>query len=98
METEICNHYVILNKSETKSHTSDPTVLKLELTVVIKSSIFDDITLKNVLLNTGCTRTLIKVNHLPAEFFICIKNQTRYFGQKNQGILSQNMTSHSPSL
>jgi hypothetical protein len=46
METEVCNHYVILNKSEAQSHTTDPTVLKLESTVVIKSSSFDDITLK----------------------------------------------------
>jgi hypothetical protein len=45
METELCNHYVILNKSETQSHTTDPTVLKLELTVVIKSSSFNHITL-----------------------------------------------------
>jgi hypothetical protein len=35
METEVCNHYVILNKCETQSHTTDPTVLKLELTVEI---------------------------------------------------------------
>jgi hypothetical protein len=35
------------------------TVLKLELTVVIKTSSFDDITPKNVLLDTGCTKTLI---------------------------------------
>jgi hypothetical protein len=28
METELSNHYVILNKSETQSHTTDPTVLK----------------------------------------------------------------------
>jgi hypothetical protein len=48
METEVCNHYVILKKSKTQSHTTDPTVLKFELTEVIKSSIFDDITLKNV--------------------------------------------------
>jgi hypothetical protein len=45
METEVYNHYVILNKSETQSHTTDHTVLKIELTVVIKSSSFDDITL-----------------------------------------------------
>jgi hypothetical protein len=35
METEVCNHYVILNKCKTQSHTTDPTVLKLELTVEI---------------------------------------------------------------
>jgi hypothetical protein len=48
METEVCNHYVTLNKSKTQSHTTDHTVLKLESRVVIKSSSFDDITIKNV--------------------------------------------------
>jgi hypothetical protein len=57
METEVCNHYVILNKSKAQSHTTDPTVLTLELRVVIKISGFDDITLKNVLLDTGCNKT-----------------------------------------
>jgi hypothetical protein len=69
METEVCNHYIILNKSETGSHTTDPTFQKLESTVVIKTSSFNDITLKNILLNTGCTKTLIKVNFLPAKYF-----------------------------
>jgi hypothetical protein len=96
METEVTNHYVILNKSETQSHIPDPKVLKLELKVVIKSSSFDDITLKNVLLDTGCTKTSIKANRLPANISKCIENQTRYRGQQIQGILSQNMTSHSP--
>jgi hypothetical protein len=48
METKVCNHYEVLNKSEILSHTTDPIFLKLELTAVIKSSSFDDITLKNV--------------------------------------------------
>jgi hypothetical protein len=69
METEVCNHYVILNKSETRSHTTDPTVLKLESSVVIKISIFNGITLKNVSFDTGCTKTLIKANCLPAKYF-----------------------------
>jgi hypothetical protein len=69
METEVCNHYVILNKSKTQSHTTNLTVLKFELTVVIKSSSFDDKTLKNVLLDTGRTKNLIKVNCLPAKYF-----------------------------
>jgi hypothetical protein len=69
METEVCHHYIILNKSKTQSHTTDPTGLKLELTVAIKSSSFDDITLKNVLLDTGSTKNLIKVNCLPAKYF-----------------------------
>jgi hypothetical protein len=69
METEVCSYYVILNKSETKSHTTDPIALKLELIVVIKSSSFDAVTIKKVLLDTGCTKTLIKVNHLPARYF-----------------------------
>jgi hypothetical protein len=69
METEVCNHYVILNKSKIQSHTTDATVLKLELTVVIKSSSFDDVLLKNVLLDTACTKTLIKVNCLSAKYF-----------------------------
>jgi hypothetical protein len=30
IETEVCNQYVILNKSETQSLTIDPTILKLE--------------------------------------------------------------------
>ena len=42
METEECNHYVILNKSETISHTTESTVLKLEVAVLIKNSSFDD--------------------------------------------------------
>jgi hypothetical protein len=66
-ETEVCDNYVILNKSETQCHTTDPTVVKLELKVVIKSSSFNDIALNNVLLDTGCTKTLIKVNYLPAK-------------------------------
>jgi hypothetical protein len=37
-------------------HTTDSTVLKLELTVVITSSSFDDLTLKNVLLDTSCKK------------------------------------------
>ena len=65
METEICNHYVILNKTETRSHPTESTVLKLEVAVVIKSSSFNDLVHKNVLLDTGCTKTLIKVNCLP---------------------------------
>jgi hypothetical protein len=69
METGVCNQYVILNKYKTKSHTTHPTVLKLELTLVIKSNSFIDITLKNDLLDTGCTRTLVKINFLPAKYF-----------------------------
>jgi hypothetical protein len=38
MENGLCNYYVILNKSKTQSHTTDPSVLKLLLTVVVKSS------------------------------------------------------------
>ena len=29
IETEVCNHYVILHKSETRSHNTESTVLKL---------------------------------------------------------------------
>jgi hypothetical protein len=32
METEVCDDYVIQNKSETQSHATDPTILKLEST------------------------------------------------------------------
>jgi hypothetical protein len=46
METEVCTHYVILNKFETQSNTTDTTALKLELAVVIKSSSFEDLVLK----------------------------------------------------
>jgi hypothetical protein len=35
--------------------------------VVLKSCIFDDIIFKNILLDTGYTKTLIKVNHIPAK-------------------------------
>jgi hypothetical protein len=69
METEVCNHYVILNKNETRSHPTESTVLKLEVAVVIKSSSFDDLVLNNVLLDTDCTKTLIKVNRLPPKYF-----------------------------
>jgi hypothetical protein len=85
METEVCNHFVILNKSETWSHTPDPTVLKLESTVVIKSSSFDDITLKNVLLDTGCTKTLIKVNCLPAKYFEMHRKPNQILWTTNSG-------------
>jgi hypothetical protein len=97
METEVCNHYVILNKSEFQSHNTDPTVLKLELTVVIKSSSFDDITLKNALLDTGCTKTLIKVNHLPAKYFEMHRKPNKISWTTNPGNFVTNMTSHSPS-
>ena len=43
METEVCNPYVLLNKIETRSNTTDTTALKLKLAVVIKSSSFDDL-------------------------------------------------------
>jgi hypothetical protein len=69
METEVCNHYFILNKSKVQSHTTDSTVLKLKLTVKIQTSSFDDITLQIVLLGTGCTKTLIKVKFIPARYF-----------------------------
>ena len=69
METKVCYHYVILNKFETQSNTTETTALKLELAVVIKSSSFDDLVLRNVLLDTGCTKTLIKVNRLPPKYF-----------------------------
>jgi hypothetical protein len=69
LETEVCNQYVSLNKFKTRSHTTDPTVQKLELTVVIKSSIFNYTKLKNVFLDTGCTMNSIKVNCLPAKYF-----------------------------
>jgi hypothetical protein len=85
----VYNHYVILNKSETQSHTTNPTVLKLELTVIIKSSSLDDVKLKK-LLDTGCTKDLIKVNCLPAEYFEMNQNQTRYLVQQIQRISSQN--------
>ena len=54
---------------ETQSHTTESTVLKLEVAVVIKSSSFDDLVLKNILVDTGCTKTLIKVNCLPSKYF-----------------------------
>jgi hypothetical protein len=85
METQVCNHYVILNKSETGFHTTDPKVLKLELTLVIKSIGFDDITLKNVLLDTGCTKTAIKVNCLPAEYFKLHQKPNRISWTTNSG-------------
>jgi hypothetical protein len=66
METEVCNNYATLNKSKSQSHTTDFTVLILELTLAIKKCIFNDKTLKNVLLDTTCTKTLMKVNPLPA--------------------------------
>jgi hypothetical protein len=62
METEVCNHYVILNKFETRSNTTDTAPLKLELAVVIKSSRFENLVLKNVLLDTGCSTTNRKPN------------------------------------
>jgi hypothetical protein len=62
MKTEVCDHYFILNKSETQSSTINPTVLNLELTVVTKSNSFYDKTIKNVLLESCCTKTLIKIN------------------------------------
>jgi hypothetical protein len=31
METEVCNHYAILINSKSKSHTTYPRVIKLEL-------------------------------------------------------------------
>jgi hypothetical protein len=68
METEVRNHYVIQNKSEAQSHTIDPKVLKIELTVVIKSSSFDDITLKNVLLDTGSAKNRINISNLSISF------------------------------
>jgi hypothetical protein len=46
METEVCNHFVILNKIETKSNTTDTAVSRLELAVKIKSSSFDELELK----------------------------------------------------
>jgi hypothetical protein len=49
------------------------------------------------LLDAGCTKTLTKVNYLPAKYFEMYQKQTRYRGQQIQGILSQNMTSHSLS-
>ena len=69
METKVCNHYVILNKQKTQSHPTESTVLKLEVSVLIKSSSFDDLVLKHILLDTGCTKTLIKVNCLPSKYF-----------------------------
>jgi Reverse transcriptase (RNA-dependent DNA polymerase) len=68
METEVCNHFVILNKIETKSNTTDTAVSRLELAVKIKSSSFDELVFKNVLLDTGCTKTIVKANRLPKQY------------------------------
>jgi len=43
METEVCTHYVFLNKIEIQSQPTESTVLKLEVAVVIESSSFDDL-------------------------------------------------------
>jgi hypothetical protein len=96
MKTKVYNHYVIQNEIETQSKTSKTAVLILELAAVIKSSSFDELVFKNVLLDTGCFKTLLKANRLPKQYLKTIVSPTKRFGTRIQGVSKRNLTSNSP--
>jgi hypothetical protein len=56
-------------KSKIQLCITDPTVLKFEVPEVIKRFGFDYSILENVLLNMGCTKSIIQVNCLQDKYF-----------------------------
>ena len=73
MNQEACEMHVITNIQNTNVKETTPTTgLILEVSVAIKLSSDDNdqpIILKNVLIDTGCTKTIIKRKILPDQFF-----------------------------
>ena len=81
---------------QTNTNTLNTTGLVLEVTIAIKLSSDDNcqtIMLNKVLIDTGCTKTIIKRNSLPDQFFESKKQSNEVSWTTNAGSLSPNMTS-----